>query len=240
MTHMAKQLPRGYRNNNPGNIEWGSPWQGLINRQHATDPRFCQFNDPASGVRAIVVTLMTYFDKRKARDGSKIDTIREVIERWAPPVENHTKNYINNVSRLLDIDPDDETMDLHDYVTMRKFVEAIIYNELGDPKTYGVKTQNNINRWYPDDVIDEGMRRAGFVKPSKVVNSATVTATGVAGLGVGQLVDVIEPVKTALNSSHADISSGDYARMAFGVVTLAVGVYMAYVAYRKHKSGASA
>lgn len=31
------------------------------------------------------MTLITYRDKRKAKDGRKIDSIRAVIERWAPP-----------------------------------------------------------------------------------------------------------------------------------------------------------
>lgn len=236
---MSKQLPRGFRNKNPGNIEWGSPWQGLAARTPNSDPRFCEFVDAASGIRAIAITLMTYFDKRKARDGSKIDTIREVIERWAPPIENHTNNYINHVSKLLDLAPNDESLDLHDYQTMRTFVEAIISQELGNPERYGAKRYDNINTWYPDDVIDEGLRRAGFAKPSKVINSATVTATGVAGLGVGQLIEIIDPVKTALNTSQADLTSGDYARIAFGAITLGVGVYMAYVAWRKHRAGAN-
>lgn len=30
------------------------------------------------------MTLITYRDKRKAKDGRKIDSIRAVIERWAP------------------------------------------------------------------------------------------------------------------------------------------------------------
>ncbi|WHM53135.1 endolysin [Xanthomonas phage XAP3] len=237
---MAKQLPRGYRNKNPGNIEWGSPWQGLIPRSQATDNRFAQFSDAAYGIRAIAVTLTTYFDKRKARDGSKIDTVREVLERWAPPIENRTDIYAAGVAKLLNIDPDDESLNLHDYKTMRTFVESIIRHELGNPKEYGREPFNNANQWYPDDVIDEGMRRAGFVKPTPVVNKSTVTATSVAGLGAAQLADMVQPIKAAMDSAHGDISSGDWLRIAFGVGTVAIGLYMGYVAYRRHKAGQTA
>ena len=34
-------------------------------------------------------------------------TIRDIITRWAPPNENNTQAYIENVSRLTGIDPDD-------------------------------------------------------------------------------------------------------------------------------------
>lgn len=59
---MAK-LPRGIRNNNPGNLEWGDPWQGLDPDGQAQDKRFVVFKDPAMGIRAIARTLITYQDK---------------------------------------------------------------------------------------------------------------------------------------------------------------------------------
>ena len=237
---MAKELPRGFRNKNPGNIEWGSPWQGLIPRAQATDKRFAQFTDAAYGIRAIAVVLTTYFDKRKAKDGSKIDTIREVIERWAPPVENATDVYAKGIAKILKMDQHDTSLDLHDYETMKGFVEGIIRHELGNPKTYGRTPTNTVNEWYTNEEIEEGLRRAGFVKPVKPTNSATVAATGVTGLGAAQLVAMIQPVRAAMDSAHGDISSGDWVRIAFGVGTVAIGLYMGYVAYRKHKAGASA
>lgn len=236
----ARELPRGFRNKNPGNIEWGSPWQGLIPRKQATDKRFCQFTDAAYGIRAIAIVLTTYFDKRKAKDGSKIDTIREVIERWAPPIENHTDIYANGIAKILNMSPDDNSLDLHDYDTMKGFVEGIIRHELGNPKTYGRKPTNTVNEWYTSEEIDEGLRRAGFVKPSKPTNKSVVTATGVTGLGAAQLVDMVQPIKHAMDSAHTDISSGDWVRIAFGVATVAVGVYMGYVAYKRHKAGQTA
>jgi hypothetical protein len=70
---------------------------------NAAEPRFCTFKDATWGIRALAVTLITYHDKRKARDGSPIDTVREVIERWAPPHENDTEAYINAVAKAVGV-----------------------------------------------------------------------------------------------------------------------------------------
>ena len=56
------------------------------------DPDFKQFESIEWGYRAIFVTLNTYRRKYGLR------TIREMISRWAPPVENHTEAYIRAVT----------------------------------------------------------------------------------------------------------------------------------------------
>ena len=133
------KTPRGIRNNNPGNLDKGSPWQGLV--ANPDEPRFCTFKDPVWGIRALAVTLITYHDKRRAKDGSSIDTIREVIERWAPPNENNTDAYINEVSKAVGVTAD-MIIDLHDYDILRPLVEAIIRHENGRGP---LKT---LNTWY--------------------------------------------------------------------------------------------
>lgn len=240
-------LPRGIRNNNPGNIEWGSPWQGLVTvTSKNRDGRFCQFSDAAYGIRAIAMTLITYYDKRKAKDGSKIDSIREVIERWAPPVENNTGAYANQIAKVLNISPDSETLNLHDYDTMRGFVESIIRHECGDPKKSGVTPHKNVNEWYPDEVIDEALRRAGLTKPVKTTPVVSLPATpttaaagGVAAIGAGQLIAVGQPVVDAIRDSKDDITSGEVWRIAGAVAIIGVGAWLAYVQYRKMKAGQS-
>lgn len=239
------KLPRGVRNNNPGNIRWGSPWQGLVKNGKRLDADFCLFVDPASGIRAIAVTLLTYYDKRKAKDGSKIDSIREVIERWAPPVENNTIAYANQIAKVLAISPDSETLNLHDYATMNGLLQGIIRHECGDPRVKGVTPYNTVNEWYPQDVIDEALRRAGIIKPQPAVASVPVTKTtaaagGVAAVGVGQLVDVSQPVIDALRNQQDNITSGEWVRIGFGVVTVGIGLWLAYLQYRKYKAGQAA
>lgn len=129
---MPKPIPRGVRNHNPGNIERqdGVKWQGMAADQ-SSDSRFVVFEAAPWGIRALARTLLTYQDQRRAADGSRIDTVREIIHRWAPPVENHTTNYVQHVSDLIGVAPDAK-IDVHDYPTMALLVTAIIIHENGD------------------------------------------------------------------------------------------------------------
>ena len=94
-------LPRGIRNNNPLNIRRGKDqWKGL--RAQQTDVSFCQFGSLEYGWRAAFYLLTrTYYHKYR------LYTIRMIINKWAPPNENQTSKYIENVCRLTGIGPDD-------------------------------------------------------------------------------------------------------------------------------------
>lgn len=84
-------IPRGYKNNNPGNIRINKDkFQGEI--QPSKDRAFKQFQSMAYGYRAMFVTLDTY---RKRG----LDTIEKIIRTYAPPIENHTDIYINSVEK---------------------------------------------------------------------------------------------------------------------------------------------
>lgn len=227
------ETPKGIRNNNPGNLELGSPWQGLAKQQK--DKRFCTFVDPTFGIRALAVTLITYHDKRKAANGTRIDTVREIIERWAPSVENHTDNYIRFVSKSIGVTPD-QNINLHDYNIMRPLVEAIIRQENGDG---GLK---NLNSWYSREVIDEGLRRAGVVQKTKTVAKLPVTketasATVAASLGVGQIVEVMPQISDALTKSESHLTSGSVVRVVFGAATIIVACVIAYAQVKRYQKG---
>lgn len=87
-----KLIPRGLRNNNPGNIRKGiSQWQGMAIIQD--DKAFVKFTTMANGIRAIYKTLRTY----KARHN--LDSVHGIISRWAPKIENDTDSYIRSVER---------------------------------------------------------------------------------------------------------------------------------------------
>ena len=94
-------LPRGIRNNNPLNIRRSKDqWKGLKAQQN--DAAFCQFETLDYGWRAAFYLLTrTYYHKYR------LYTIRKIIEKWAPPYENKTEAYIQNVSRLTGIGPDE-------------------------------------------------------------------------------------------------------------------------------------
>lgn len=231
-----RNQPLGVRNNNPGNIEWGSPWQGLLPESERTDPRFAQFIKPVDGIRAIAVTLITYQDKRRARDGSKIDSILEVVERWAPPEDsNPTKAYADGIAKLIDgVDADDEVIDMHNYDHLRPIVEGIIRHENGKGPLA------TTNSWYPDDVIVEAIRRAGVVRkatPAPTVAKEAVVPAGVATAGAAQIAEVLPAVSTALTDADTHLSSGSTVRMILGIAIVALAGYMAWQQYRKSQVG---
>lgn len=87
----SKKQPRGLRNCNPGNIRKNKDiYAGEI--VPSQDEEFKQFVTMAYGYRAIFVLLYTY----QRRYG--LDTIEQMISRYAPENENHTKAYINVVA----------------------------------------------------------------------------------------------------------------------------------------------
>lgn len=95
---MAKS--RGYRNNNPGNIRInGDKFQGEV--IPSQDKEFKQFESMSYGYRAIFKILRNY------QINYKLNTIRQMISRWAPKNENDTANYISFVSERSGIPADD-------------------------------------------------------------------------------------------------------------------------------------
>lgn len=166
MASQIMRMPRGIRNHNPGNIERNATrWHGMAGQQ--PDSRFITFTSPEWGIRAIARTLITYQDKRRARDGSRIDSVREIIERWAPPSENNTVSYSRAVASALGIGPNDETVDVYHYATMEQLVRAIIRHENGLGPYNG--------DWYPEDIIVRGLALAGIV-PHAVHGTVGTTA----------------------------------------------------------------
>lgn len=70
-------LPRGMRNNNPGNIvQAANDWRGKVPAGQNTDGKFEQFETYQYGVRAMIVLLKNYID----RYGLK--TLSAIITRW--------------------------------------------------------------------------------------------------------------------------------------------------------------
>lgn len=85
---MNQQLPRGIRNNNPGNIRHGANWLGLNTNGQDIDSSFCVFTAPVYGIRALAKVLINY----KRIHG--LNTVRQIVSRYAPPNENQTTAYI--------------------------------------------------------------------------------------------------------------------------------------------------
>ncbi len=113
--------PRGFRNNNPGNIRLGEHWLGLAEQQ--TDSDFCQFISIEYGLRAIFKILDTY------RNLYRLTTIREIINRWAPPHANNTKAYIESFINYMP--NSDHYYDIRSLEQSSWLVAALIHHENG-------------------------------------------------------------------------------------------------------------
>ena len=96
-----KKLPRGLRNNNPGNIR-KSKTIYLGELQPSQDESFKQFVSIDYGYRAIFVLIEHYYNKRGLK------TIRQIISRYAPASENNTEGYIQQVASICFRSADEE------------------------------------------------------------------------------------------------------------------------------------
>ena len=93
-------LPRGMRNNNPGNLRRTSiNWQGKVPHSESTDSAFEQFYKFKWGIRAMLKDLQN--DYRV--DGKR--TLTALINAYAPPIENDTFLYIQDVAAWTGINP---------------------------------------------------------------------------------------------------------------------------------------
>ena len=86
MEKKKNEKPRGIRNNNPGNIRnsEANEWLGEVASKEKQDEDFEEFQDMAHGVRAMMRLLVNY------QRNYNLNTIRELIGRWAPRNENDT------------------------------------------------------------------------------------------------------------------------------------------------------
>jgi len=136
-----EKVPRGIRNNNPGNIDFNkaNKWVGQVGIERGVpNPRFAEFVDPESGIRAIAKLLIGYHKKG-------FTTVQMMINRWAPPLENDTGAYVKSVADRLGVSP---TLHLTISLYMLQvMVTAIIQHENGYQP-------------YNQTVIREGVRRA--------------------------------------------------------------------------------
>ncbi len=136
-------IPRGVRNNNPGNIVYlkANPWVGQIPYDPAIESRFCRFDTAENGIRALGKLLQTYYNKHGRT------TVRAIIGPYAPPFENDTDAYIRTVAQRCGLGPDDQIKNIKDPVLLGVLMTSII-------------KQENANYIYPDAVFAEGLRRA--------------------------------------------------------------------------------
>lgn len=92
-------LPRGIRNNNPGNLVRTSiPWEGKVPHSKNPDARFEQFIELRYGLRAMMRDLISDIKGGK-------NTVKSLISAYAPPTENNTATYISMVASAIGLSP---------------------------------------------------------------------------------------------------------------------------------------
>lgn len=97
MQTSQKNVPLGISLNNPANIRSGSSrWFGL-NVAFPSYKGFCRFLNIEYGVRALICLLRTYYKKYH------LQSVFEIVSRYAPSSENDTSAYIKNVCYFMQI-----------------------------------------------------------------------------------------------------------------------------------------
>ncbi len=219
-TTQTGRTPRGIRNHNPGNIRRSSdPWQGLAERQG--DVEFFTFKSPIYGIRALARTLITYQDKHGLR------TIRQIIGRWAPPVENNTNSYVRAVAEATDLDAD-QMLDLHDFDYLFPLTKAIIKHENGQQP-------------YTDAQITKALVLAGVepeapsLQKTRTVKGGQAATAATAGVGVIEAVQqTLDPARDALMGLAPYLEVAKWLLLA--VTLIGIGV-MLWARIDDHRKG---
>lgn len=118
-------LPRGLRNNNPGNIDFHGQSGATLERQGG---RFAAFNTPFDGLRAMASQLYRYYDGKTT--GTHLDTIRKIISTWAPGNENNTAAYISAISKSMGVSANAK-LNLYVPAVMASLMKAMTVHENG-------------------------------------------------------------------------------------------------------------
>ncbi|CAB4127821.1 hypothetical protein UFOVP96_14 [uncultured Caudovirales phage] len=109
---------------------------------------FQQYATPEEGIKAVDDQLRIYGTKHK------INTLRGVISRWAPPSENDTEAYIKNVSQKTGLNPDEE-IDLTN-PTIRHIISGpIILQEKGLKTIKGTPVATQPQETAPQQPTDD-------------------------------------------------------------------------------------
>ncbi|WP_416778174.1 structural protein [Xenorhabdus budapestensis] len=129
-------MSRGIRNNNPGNIDHNpkNKWQGQLPHDPKVEKRFCRFESAEYGIRALFKLLRNYQLRHQ------LHSIRKIINRYAPPVENNTESYIQFAAEKVGVSAD-EKISTQDKKVLFALAEGII------------KMENSNLQPYSDDVF---------------------------------------------------------------------------------------
>ena len=131
----ANAKNRNFRNNNFGNLNYvGQEGARLENANANGERRFARFDTPEEGIRALGNQLMSYSNgTSKAAGYKKLNTVDEIISKYAPETENNTKAYKASLAKQLGVGVSDQ-INMKDPQVMTKMVRAISTIEGGNPQ----------------------------------------------------------------------------------------------------------
>ncbi len=117
------ETPRGIRNKNPGNVRVSQQkWKGEVHP--GTDKDFCQFSTMPYGVRCTAMVFLDYYHTHSLR------SVAQMINRWAPPVENETSAYVQAVAARMGVKAD-AALDLTKPSVLEALCAAVFHQEEG-------------------------------------------------------------------------------------------------------------
>jgi len=109
-----KSVPAPIRNNNPGALMPGG--------------KLAQYKTPEEGLAALDKNLESYGKKG-------VNTLSDVITKWAPPNENDTNAYIAHVAKVAGLDPN-QKIDLSNPLVRHQISAGIVQQENGTKAIY--------------------------------------------------------------------------------------------------------
>ena len=138
-------MTRGIRLNNPGLMRKSG--DTFVGEAPSNDEEFKAFATMEWGIRCLAKTLLTYHRRHK------LETVRGIISRWAPPFENDTEAYVDDVCQMMEVRPT-QKLDLEDQATLINLCRGIIKHE------NGFKNRLTREHWIDEPTMLKGIQLA--------------------------------------------------------------------------------
>ncbi|MBN5450657.1 MAG: lytic transglycosylase [Serratia marcescens] len=156
--------PRGIRNNNPGNLNYVGQ-NGATLEDHAT-PRFARFNSAFEGFAALGKQIKAYYNgTSKAAGYQKLQSVEDIISRFAPASENNTQAYINKLSKMLGVGRGD-SLNIQDPQVLATLMNGI------------TQIENGKNPYAPEMVLKAAQSAVGAGGSNSSVFNINVQGSG--------------------------------------------------------------
>ncbi|WP_336764170.1 hypothetical protein [Asaia sp. VD9] len=178
-------MPRGIRNNNPGNLVFVGQKDAHLEAGTA-DPRFAEFATPQAGLNAMADQLRLYMSR------DHINTVKGIISKWAPSSDNNdTASYITSVANAMHVSAT-QALDPDNAGQLSELMHAITKRENGyDP--------------YKDKEYQFALSRMDHVQPRVDERPKAPETTSIAS---AKPVTVTQTNHITVNGSHNPEQTG--------------------------------